>query len=101
VDLAGDVMRSLLTRLKHLEQVRDLDSSKPRLEVQLGYMKKLPPEYTGQRHVVTAGQLPNGDYQWEERPGPAPRSSEKESDGRQLLRVVFVQPKHDALGNTV
>ena len=94
-------MRTILGRLKRLEQVRDLDSGRRRLEVQLGYMKKLPPEYTGERHVVTVDRLPNGHYQWEERRGPAPPGSEDGSDGRQLLRVVFVQPKHAVPGNTV
>jgi hypothetical protein len=87
-------MKSLLTRLKRLEQIRDVDLGNRRPEVQLGCMKKLPPEYTGERHVVTVGQLPNGHYQWEERPGPAPPGSEDDSVGRQLLRVVFVQPKY-------
>jgi hypothetical protein len=94
-------VKSLLTRLKRLEQVRDLDSGKRRLKVQLGYMKKLPPEYTGERHIVTVGQLPNGHYQWEERRGPAPRGNEDGSDGRRLLRVVFVQPKNLVQENTV
>ena len=93
-------MRAILGRLKRLE-TRAVTLGDGRLEVQLGYMKKLPPEYTGERHVVTVGQLPNGHYQWEEHPGPAPPGSEDSSDGRQLLRVVFVQPKPAVPGNTV
>ena len=63
-------MRSLLTRLKRLERVRAAERQPP-IELQIGYLKKLPPEYTGERHVATVGRLSDGKYQWEERPGPA------------------------------
>jgi hypothetical protein len=82
-------MRSLLTRLKRLEQVRAAQCW-PQIEVQIGqYAKKLPPEYTGERHVVTVGRLPDGKYQWEERPGPAP-ANEDDGDPRTILMVNFV-----------
>jgi hypothetical protein len=70
-------MRSLLTRLKRLENVRAAER-RPQIELQIGYLKKLPPEYVGERHVVTVSRLSEGTYHWEERPGPAPAA---EDDG--------------------
>jgi hypothetical protein len=81
-------MRSLLTRLKRLENVRAAQRW-PQIEVQIGYVK-LPPEYTGERHVVTVGRLPDGKYQWEERPGPPPAH---EDSGTQIIRVILVQAR--------
>ena len=34
-------------------------------ELRFGYLKKLPPDYTGERHTVTLDRLPDGKYQWE------------------------------------
>jgi hypothetical protein len=79
---------ALLTRLKRLEEDRAVERQH-RLEVQFGYLKELPPEYAGERHLVTVGRLPDGNYQWEERPG-ARGAEEDEGDGRRILRVVFV-----------
>jgi hypothetical protein len=85
-------MRSLLTRLKRLEHVRAAERL-PQIEVQIGhYVKQLPPEYVGERHVVTVDQLPDGEYQWEERPGPAP-ANEDDDDTRTIIRVVSVEAK--------
>jgi hypothetical protein len=81
-------MRSLLTRLKRLENVRAAERL-PQVELQIGYLKKLPPEYTGERHVVTVGRLSDGKYQWEERPGPAP-ANEDDGDPRTIFRVNLV-----------
>jgi hypothetical protein len=83
-------MRSLLTRLKRLEHVRAAERL-PQIEVQIGYLKRLPPEYVGERHVVTMGQLPDGKYQWEERPGPAP--AEEDADPRMIIRINLVEAK--------
>ena len=49
-------MRSLLTRLKRLEHVRAAQR-RPQIELQIGSLKRLPPEYTGERHFVTVGRL--------------------------------------------
>jgi hypothetical protein len=51
------------------------------VRVQYGYLKKLPEDYTGPRHVVTVKQLPPGPggddwFEWEERPGPWPVSND-------------------------
>jgi hypothetical protein len=91
-------MRSLLTRLKRLENVRAAERQ-PHFEVQIGhYVKRLPSEYTGERHVVTVGRLPDGEYQWEERPGPAP-ANEDDGDARTIIRVVFVEAKDGLAGS--
>ena len=84
-------MRSLLTRLKRLEHVQAAERW-PQIELQIGYLKKLPPEYVGERHVVTVGQLPDGKYQWEERPGPAP-AIEDDGDARTIIRINLVGAK--------
>ena len=80
-------MRSaLLARLKRLEQLRPADSRPP--EFQIGYLEKLPPDYTGDRHIVTVSRDPDGKYRWEERPGPA---SASQDDGKlPPFRVVLV-----------
>jgi hypothetical protein len=82
-------MRSLLTRLKRLENVRAAER-RPQVELQIGhYVKQLPPAYTGERHVVTVGRLADGTYHWEERPGAAP-ANEDDSDARTILRIIPV-----------
>ena len=68
--------RSLLTRLKRLEEVRSVEQGNRPMMIELGYVvKRLPPEYSGTRHLATLGPLPDGKHQWEERPGPAPPRS--------------------------
>jgi hypothetical protein len=53
-------MRSaLLTRLRRLEEVRAVECQH-RLPVQFGYLKELPPEYAGERHLITVRRLPDG-----------------------------------------
>ena len=61
---------AILSRLKRLEEVRVVACQPP--EFQVGYLKELPAEYTGERHIVTVGRDPDGTYHWEERPGPEP-----------------------------
>jgi hypothetical protein len=80
-------MRSLLIRLKRLEEVRAAVERQRPLQVQCGYLKTLPPEYAGERRMVTVGRLPDGKYQWEERPG-APLDDENDDH---ILRVIFVR----------
>ena len=89
-------MRSLLTRLKRLERVRAAQRL-PQVDLQIGYVKKLPPEYTGERHVVTVGRLSDGKYQWEERPGLAPANEEKEGNARRIIRINLVPSPHEEL----
>jgi hypothetical protein len=62
---------ALLKRLQRLEEVRGVACQPP--EFQIGYLKKLPPEYAGDTHLVTVGRDADGTYRWEERPGPEPK----------------------------
>jgi len=41
-------------------------------EFRIGYLEKLLPDYIGERHIVTVSRDQDGNYRWEERPGPAP-----------------------------
>ena len=84
-------MKALLTRIKRLETVHTIERL-PRVELQIGYLKKLPADYTGERHEVTAGRLPDGTYLWEELPGPPPVS---EDIGTQIIRVILVGARMD------
>ena len=78
-----------LKRLRHLEQVHTVEGQGP-LDFQMGYLKKLPPEYAGERHVVTVGLGADGKYRWEERPG-APLVDE---DSRtSVIRIFLVRAK--------
>ena len=70
--------RHLLTRLERLEA-----SFAPKLVplTRYGWLKTLPADYVGERHVVTVKQEPTGSphfewCEWEERPGPAPPDAE-------------------------
>jgi hypothetical protein len=53
----------------------------PPVEFQVGFVKKLPAEYTGDRHIVTVGREPDGLYHWEERPGPEPNAQNPGAEG--------------------
>jgi hypothetical protein len=93
-------MRSLITRVKRLEQVHVAEQQDGRLVVEYGYVvKKLPPDYSGPRHLVTVGRLPNGWHEWEERPEAPP--DDRANTGRQRLHVVFVPgPARDGAEHT-
>jgi hypothetical protein len=48
-----------------------------------GYLKTLPTEYVGERHVVIVKREPSGNGEWcefEERPGPAPPDAQEEEN---------------------
>jgi hypothetical protein len=54
-------MRSaLLPRLKRLETVRAVEESDRPLKVEFAYLKVLPREYSGPRHIVSVS-VPTGD----------------------------------------
>jgi hypothetical protein len=69
---------ALQKRLKRLEEVQATENLPP-VEFQVGFVKKLPAEYTGDRHLVTVGRDADGMYQWEERPGPEPNKDKRNS----------------------
>jgi hypothetical protein len=70
----------LLTRIEKLE-TRVAARSKI-IRIRLGYVKRLPCEYQGERHIVIARHLPNkGNQEWvefEEVPGQAPASPKED-----------------------
>ena len=69
-------MRSRLTsRLVRLERAEAV--SRWSVRIRCGHVKRLPREYTGERHLVVVKQLPprSPGHEWvefEERPGPEP-----------------------------
>jgi hypothetical protein len=100
----GDPVRSVVSRLARLERLNRLSTGPQRLRIQYGYLKKLPDDYTGPRHVVTVRQLPPGPgaysgedwFEWEERPGPEPASNATSPNDVLLVRVCYVEAKRKA-----
>ena len=89
-------MRSVVSRLARLERLSRLSTAPQRLRIQYGYLKTLPDDYIGPRHVVTVKQLPprpDGEdrFEWEERPGPEPASNASDPDDDLLVRVCYVE----------
>jgi hypothetical protein len=80
---------ALLKRLKRLEEVRAVESQPP-VEFQIGYVRRLPHEYTGERHVVTVGRAADGKYRWEERRGTPPASDDSP---KSIFRIFLVRAK--------
>ena len=78
----------LLKRLAHLEEVKAVATRS--LELQIGYLKRLPEEYTGERHMVTVGRGADGRYRWEERRGAPPAHEDGPSS---IIRIVLVRAK--------
>ena len=74
---------ALRSRLERLE-VR-LEPKKPHF-FRSGYLKTLPADYVGERHVVIVKREPsgapgNGEWcEFEERPGPAPVAAQEEEN---------------------
>ena len=83
-------MRSLLTRLKRLETVRAVAERNRPLKIEFAYLKLLPREYQGPRHVVKVGQRPDGRDECEERPGPPPPNHVEKQDPN-VMTIYFVR----------
>jgi hypothetical protein len=71
------------------------------LPSQLGYLKTLPDDYTGPRHVVTVRQLPPVEpgedwFEWEERTGPDPASNAPSPNDEIVVQVRYVEAKPKA-----
>ena len=82
-------MKALLTRIKRLETVHAIEHQPP-FELQIGYLKKLPEEYAGERHVVTVRRHTDGTYRWEERRGAPPAGEEHPTS---IIRIFLVRAK--------
>jgi len=83
-------VRSLLTRLKRLETVQAAEERNRRLKVEFAYLKLLPREYSGPRHIVKVGQRPDGRDECEERPGPPPPDHPEKQD-LNVMKIYFVR----------
>jgi hypothetical protein len=81
---------ALRSRLERLE-VR-AEPTKPQL-VRSGYLRTLPKDYVGERHVVIVKREPRGapgTFEWcefEERPGPAPLDAQ--DDDCITIRIIY------------
>jgi len=89
-------MRTINRRVHRLEE-RLRPAVERRLTVQLGYLKELPADYTGPRHVVTVKQTESDShgvwFEWEERPGPEPQPAAGGANNEHVLRLGFVGAK--------
>jgi hypothetical protein len=91
-------VRSVVSRLARLERLNRLSTVPQRLRVQYGYLKTLPEDYTGPRHVVTVRRIPpvepgEDGYEWEERPGPEPVSHASGPDDELVIQMCYVDMK--------
>ena len=66
----------LVAELERVGEVEEEETLRPvnlrPPEFRIGYLEKLLPDYIGKRHIVTVSRDQDGNYRWEERPGPAP-----------------------------
>jgi hypothetical protein len=79
---------ALRCRLERLELV--VEPKKPKT-FRSGYLKTLPTDYVGERHVVIVKREPgaSGNFElceFEERPGPAPVDAQEEHD----LTTIYI-----------
>jgi hypothetical protein len=84
----------LKSRLVRLERAEVKVAALKPFKLRLGDLKRLPRDYTGERHVEIVKQLPPRSpigewFEFEERPGPAP--PEPPSEDR-IIEVHFVSP---------
>jgi hypothetical protein len=94
----------MVSRLSRLERVTQESTGPRRFRIQYGYLKTLPADYAGPRHVVTVRQLPPGPgaytgedwLEWEERPGPAPAADLTGSNDEMLVHVCYVEAPRPA-----
>ena len=93
-------MRSVVSRLARLERFNRLSIAPRRLRIEYGYLRALPDDFAGPRHVVTVRQLPPGPgvysgdewFEWEERPGRGPADLADLND-EQIIQVSYVEAK--------
>ena len=94
-------MRSVVSRLARLERLNRLSTGPKRLRIQYGYLKTLPDDYIGPRHVVAVKQIPPEElppterakpwFEWEERPGPEPVTTASRPNDEILVQVSYVE----------
>jgi len=78
---------ALRSRLEKLEVA--VEQNKPQL-IRCGYLKTLPTDYVGERHVVIVKGELSGNGEWcefEERPGPEPMDAQE--DDCMTIYIVY------------
>jgi hypothetical protein len=94
------VHAALRTRLKRLESRAAVTSVQYR--VRCGKLRRLPPDYCGEKHVVISKHLPSQDGQewveFEEVPGPEPNVEKCGDSGVRRINVMFPMPYPEELG---
>ena len=77
-------------RVKRLETVKAVEDSDRPLKVEFAYLKQLPREYSGPRHIVSVSKRPDGRREYEERPGEAPPNQGQVND-ENVMTTFFVR----------
>jgi hypothetical protein len=100
-------VRQLLTRVNRLET--RITVGQQSFKIRFGDLKRLPPDYKGERHVIITRQLPDrGGNEWvefQEVPGPEPNApqptplgSARALERRLDIRFVEAYPWSDDAG---
>jgi hypothetical protein len=62
----------------------------PSAEIRIAYLKLLPREYDGPRHIANVGQRADGRGEYEERPGAPPTNQDRRKD-ENVMTIFFVR----------
>ena len=85
---------ALVSRLERLES--RVAAATHHTKLRFGSLRRLPPDYKGEKHVVIAKQLPsqNGEewVEFEEVPGPDSNPPERKAGRPDVIDVMFVGP---------
>ena len=68
---------------------------RPSTESRIAYLKLLPREYAGPRHIVSVSKRPDGRCEYEERPGEAPPNQGQVND-ENVMTIYFVRAQNTA-----
>jgi hypothetical protein len=87
--------------LARLEPFNRLSIAPRRLRIEYGYLRALPDDFAGPRHVVTVRQLPPGPgacsaddwFEWEERAVPGPLEDADYLNDEQIIQVSYMEGK--------
>ena len=66
------------------------DSNRP-LKDESPYLKLLPREYSGPRHIVSVSQHPDERCEYEERPGAPPPPDQGRLNDANVMTIYFVR----------
>ena len=68
---------------------RRVEESNRPFKVEFAYLKLLPCEYSGPRHIVSVSKRPDGRCEYEERPGEPPPNHAEDQDPN-VMRLYLV-----------